>query len=172
MEPAFIRAWLAQNIAEASRLVGASVPPLPEGVIHVLELRLKQLEEDASLQPWLLRAIRLKATGEMIGHIGFHTAPGPAYLDDWLAGAVEFGFQVYDPHRRRGYALEASQALMDWARGHGVTQFVLTISPDNHASQALARRLGFARIGQHMDEHDGIEDVLAHTEAITGAGGG
>ena len=162
-----MRAWLAQDIAEASRRIGASVPALPSDLVPVLEMRLKQLDEDASLQQWLLRAMKLRTTGEMIGHIGFHTAPGPAYLDDWLPGAIEFGFQVYDPHRRMGYALEASQAMMDWARDrHGVTQFILTISPDNHASQALARRLGFARIGQHIDELDGAEDVLARTAVV------
>ncbi len=53
---------------------------------------------------------------------------------------------------------------MRWARDvHGVTGFVLSISPANLPSQALAASLGFTRIGEHMDEVDGVEDVLSLT---------
>ena len=52
-------------------------------------------------------------------------------------------------------------ALMRWAHeDHGVTRFVLSIRPDNTASQNLAASLGFARIGSHLDEVDGLEDIL------------
>lgn len=81
---------------------------------------------------------------------------------------MEFGFTVFAPHRRKGYAREASQALMDWAHSeHGVKDFVLTISPDNLPSQRLAAELGFSRIGEHVDEVDGIEHILART--VSGA---
>lgn len=53
---------------------------------------------------------------------------------------------------------------MDWARReHGVRDFVLTISPDNLPSQRLAAGLGFSRIGEHVDEVDGLEHILART---------
>jgi ribosomal-protein-alanine N-acetyltransferase len=168
MDPHFLRTWLEGDVREASRLIGATVPALPEGVAPVLKLRLQQLEQDPSLQPWLLRAMTLISRSEMIGHIGFHTTPGAKYLDKWHPGAIEFGFQVYHPHRRQGYALEASKAMMNWAReARGVTRFVLTISPDNTASQALAKRLGFVRVGEHTDDIDGVEDVLAYTSAVS-----
>lgn len=97
----------------------------------------------------------------MIGHIGFHTAPGAEYLRSWSPGAVEFGFGVFSPYRRQGYAREASLALMRWAHSvHGVKKFVVSIGPDNIASQALAAQLGFNRIGSQMDELDGVEDIL------------
>lgn len=101
----------------------------------------------------------------MIGHIGFHTAPGADYLKPFSPDAVEFGFTVFPPFRRNGFAHEASVALMDWARqSHGVTWFVLSISPGNIPSQSLAARLGFVRIGSHIDEIDGLEDVLEFRE--------
>jgi RimJ/RimL family protein N-acetyltransferase len=97
----------------------------------------------------------------MAGFIGFHTAPGADYLQPYSPEAVEFGFTVFPPYRRRGYAREASSALMQWAhQRHGVTRFVLTIRPDNNASQTLAASLGFVRIGSHVDEIDGLEDIL------------
>jgi RimJ/RimL family protein N-acetyltransferase len=43
-----------------------------------------------------------------------------------------------------------------------VTKFVLSIRPDNAASQALAAELGFVRVGSHPDEVDGLEDVLEY----------
>ena len=97
----------------------------------------------------------------MIGHIGFHTSAGAQYLEQWSPGGVEFGFTIFPPHRRKGYAREASLALMRWARGvYDVTSFVVTISPGNGPSLALAADLGFVRVGAHVDEVDGPEDVL------------
>ena len=50
---------------------------------------------------------------------------------------------------------------MHWAHlAHGVARFVMTIRPDNVPSQALAAGLGFVRIGSHIDEVDGLEDIL------------
>ena len=84
-------------------------------------------------------------------------------------GAAEFGYTVFPPYRRRGYAREASIALMDWARQtHGVTRFIVSIRPDNVASQALAASLGFVRIGSHLDEVDGLEDILECDLSVRG----
>jgi hypothetical protein len=38
---------------------------------------------------------------------------------------------------------------------------VVSISPGNGPSVAMARKLGFAPIGSHIDEEDGYEDILA-----------
>ena len=97
----------------------------------------------------------------MVGNIGFHTAPNAEYLRPYSPGGVEFGYTVEPPFRRQGYAREASLALMRWAHEeHNVTRFVVSIRPDNIASQALAAGLGFARIGSHIDEVDGLEEIL------------
>jgi RimJ/RimL family protein N-acetyltransferase len=162
MTPAFLRASLEGKIRQAEALIGLSVPEgWPGEAAGVLSLRLKQLEADPALQPWLLRAMGDCMAGVMVGHIGFHTAPGAEYLQGFSPAAVEFGFEVFPPFRRQGYAREASLALMRWAREtHAVKNFVLSIRPDNTPSQLLAAQLGFVRIGSHLDEVDGIEDVL------------
>lgn len=161
MSPAFLRASLDGDLATAKNLLGASLPADWPDSPPLLSLRLFQLKADPSLEPWLLRAIVLRETCTMIGNIGFHTAPGPEYLEEHSPGAVEFGFGVDERYRRQGFAREASVAMMNWAReSHGVRNFVLTISPDNTASQNLAAQLGFVRIGSHVDEIDGIEDIL------------
>jgi [ribosomal protein S5]-alanine N-acetyltransferase len=165
MTPDFLRASLRRDVPAASETIGLRLPSDWPDIGDVLTIRLEQLEHDPTLQPWLLRAIALRS-GEMVGHIGFHTSPGPKYLEPWRPGGIEFGFTVFAPHRRKGYAREASQALMDWAhRDHRVNDFVLTISPNNVPSQRLATELGFSRIGEHLDEVDGIEHILARTIA-------
>ena len=106
----------------------------------------------------------LKSGKAMAGFIGFHTGPNPPYLMENGPGGIEFGFTVFESFRRQGLAREASTALMQWAlKSHGITRFILSIRPDNLPSQRLAAQLGFRRIGSHMDEIDGVEDVLEKT---------
>jgi RimJ/RimL family protein N-acetyltransferase len=158
---AFLRASLARDEAAAERIAKLQIPREWFEVEDYLKLRLSQLENDPSLEPWLLRAMRLKATRTMVGYLGFHSAPGPDYLGNLSPGGVELGYTVFAKFRRQGYAREATVALMDWAhRAHAVTRFVVSISPDNLPSLNLAASLGFSKIGAHIDEKDGPEDIL------------
>ena len=161
MTAAFLRASIAGDLAAAATELELSLPADWPAIRSVLELRLGQLEATPELEPWLLRAIKLRSTAEMIGHVGFHTAPGAAYLSQWCSFGVELGFTIFPQHRRRGYAREASTALMRWAQTlHGVNAFAVTISPGNSSSLALAKSLGFVRVGSHTDEVDGVEDIF------------
>jgi RimJ/RimL family protein N-acetyltransferase len=159
----FMQASLRHDTHACSQILGASVPPAwPEpDYRYVLDLRIGQLEADPALQPWLMRAMVDQETRTMVGDIGFHTAPAPEYLQPYSPNAVEFGFSVFPAYRRKGYAREAAKAMMQWAHEqHGITEFIMTIRPDNLPSQALAAQLGFVRIGSHVDEIDGVEDIL------------
>lgn len=123
-----------------------------------LAMRLDQLRQDATVQPWLLRAIIARETRTMIGHIGFHSPPRPAYLATIAPDAVELGYSVHEPFRRQGYATEAALALMHWAYAeHGQRCFFLSIAPQNVASTKMAMRLGFTQCGSHIDDEDGLE---------------
>ena len=161
MAPEFLTATLAADRARQEAILGATVPHDWPDQLDVVRKRLEQLRAEPGLQPWLLRAMLLRNERRMIGQVGFHTRPGEHYLDEFAAGGVEFGYTVFLTFRRLGYAREACSGLMDWAwRAHGVTRFVVSISPDNLASLALARGLGFVRVGSHIDEEDGPEDVF------------
>jgi RimJ/RimL family protein N-acetyltransferase len=97
----------------------------------------------------------------MIGFIGFHTLPGAEYLNSYARNSVEFGYTIFPDYRKKGYASEATQALMDWANSeHSVKHFVVSISPTNEPSLRLARKLGFLKVGSVMDPEDGVEDVF------------
>jgi RimJ/RimL family protein N-acetyltransferase len=160
MTASFLEASLAKETALAESLLGLTVPAFWYTEMGLMRHRLLQLEKDPTLQPWLVRAIGLRATGVMAGHIGFHTRPGADYLKDRAPGGVEFGYTVFEEFRRQGVGHEAAAALMHWAHTlHGVAHFVLSISPYNVASQRLAAGLGFVKVGSEVDEEDGLEEV-------------
>ena len=151
-----IEAVLADGNAErtiAGLLVPAGWPD--EHDANFLRLRLGQIRARPADEVWLARAIVLRGdeTRPMIGHIGFHNPPKD--------GALELGYTVFEAWRRQGVASEAALGMMRWAReAHGVRRFVVSISPENAPSLAMAERLGFERTGEHMDEEDGLEYVF------------
>ncbi|MBK7997926.1 MAG: GNAT family N-acetyltransferase [Verrucomicrobia bacterium] len=156
----FLRASLAGNLVEAERLLGAKLPADWPDHPGTYEHRLAQLEGDPLLLGWLVRGIVLRDTGFLIGHIGFHTGRDPEYLRELSPGGIEFGYTVFEQHRRQGFAYEAAGALMNWARKeHGIRRFVVSISPENLPSRALAAKFGFRKIGSHIDEEDGLEEI-------------
>jgi [ribosomal protein S5]-alanine N-acetyltransferase len=158
---AVLEASLLEDAAEVGRLLG--FPPAPEwyDARHVMQMRVEQLRRDAAIQPWLLRAVLERESGRMVGHAGFHTRPGPDYLERYAPGGVEMGYTIYPEFRRRGYAREVCGGLMAWAqREAGVTSFVLSIRPDNEPSQRIAAHFGFRKVGMEVDDIDGPEDVL------------
>ncbi len=163
--PARALAAIAEgNLALAGELAGCDLTGFPAEERDIARVRLADLERDPAYLPWSLRAICLKPDLRFVGHFNFHSRPDPEYRRDLAPGAVELGYSILPEFRRRGLAEESALAMMAWAGGtHGVRRFVVSISPDNAASVAMARKLGFARIGSHMDEIDGYEDILALT---------
>jgi [ribosomal protein S5]-alanine N-acetyltransferase len=157
----FLRASLGGELAAAEQLLGAGMPAGWPDYPRIHRLRLSQLEADPMLTRWLMRGMVLRSERRLIGHIGFHAAPGAEYLRALAPGGIEFGFEVFAPWRRQGFASEAAEALMRWARtGHGVTRFLVSISPRNAPSLGLAAKFGFRRIGSQLDEEDGPEDIF------------
>jgi len=151
---------LAEDSDAIKNYLGIGVPPDWFAAKELMELRYQQILHTPDYQPWSLRAIVLREKGLMIGHIGFHTQPGASYLHPYAPNGVEFGFTIFSDFRRNGYAKEASLALMEWAhQQQAVSEFILTISPNNIPSLRLAQSLGFKKIGSHVDEVDGVEDI-------------
>jgi RimJ/RimL family protein N-acetyltransferase len=158
MSLAFMRLLLARDLAAAEREIGASVPPgLPDRLDNFLQFRIADLTEDASVQPWLGRAIVLTEVGgtrRIIGSAGFHSPPD-------AKGRVEIGYRVEPAYRRQGVATEVARALFDWAaREHGVTRFRAAVAADNVASLAIIERFGFRQTGVQIDDIDGEELVF------------
>ena len=161
MTPSFLECTCRGRHAEAEAIIGMRIPELWFECVSFAALRLRQFERGATSQPWLPRAVTFRGSGQMVGYIGFHTPPAPDYLKDLCPRGVEFGYTVFPAFRRQRVAWEASRALIQWAsREHGVSSFVVSVSPSNLASLALISKMGFRRIGSHLDDEDGPEDIF------------
>jgi len=58
------------------------------------------------------------------------------------------GFWLSREARGRGVMTEAVKAVVNWARGHnGIERLYITAHPDNVASQRVAEKAGFIRVG-------------------------
>jgi RimJ/RimL family protein N-acetyltransferase len=81
-----------------------------------------------------------KATGQWIGRVG------PWKPEGWPS--TEVGWGIIPARWGRGYATEASIAATHWAFERlGWSEVIHAISPDNVASQSVARRLGSSNRG-------------------------
>ena len=161
MGPTLLEALLADDLARAAQIGGFQIADDLVLSKRTLEMRLRQIQANPDVQPWLLRAIVIRDSRTMCGRIGFHSEPGPEYLRDLAADGVELGYSIGEPFRRRGFAKEAALALMRWAfEVHHQRSFILSIAPDNVASLAMARSMGFREVSSHIDEEDGLELIF------------
>lgn len=149
----FLRASLYGRIAEAAAELGAILPPTwPDPWRRPVEIRLADLEADPAARPWLMRGMVLREPGRrLVGTVGFHDPPGPART-------VEIGYGVEATYRRQGYAIEAVEALCDWAAlDPRIDRILASIDPDNSPSLGVVEKLGFRHTGRRWDDEDGWE---------------
>jgi [ribosomal protein S5]-alanine N-acetyltransferase len=161
MTPVFMEALLAGRVDDAADHLRLTLPDAPLGspAERFLTYRLEQMRRDPLLQRWLARAVALRDAGRlMVGNAGFHGEPGVNSAD--AADAVEIGYGILPPHRGQGYATEAVEGLLGWARTQGIHHFVASVAPDNAPSLAIILKLGFVRTGEHIDPEDGLEHVF------------
>lgn len=160
MSPEFLEASLRDDALEAESILGSSVPGDWLERKLLMSMRLNDCRSDPAYGPWSLRAIIRSDDRKMVGHIGFHSRPGAQELKQYTGNGVELGYTVFSTYRRNGYAREAIQGLLRWAKEeHLVQDFVISVAPDNVPSKALASTLGFVKVGARLDEVDGFEDV-------------
>ena len=146
---------LAADSASVESEIGAPIPEWwASEVERLMRFRLQQISEMPASEPWLLRPIVLRDSGEgprVIGYLIFHGLP-----DD--RGFAEVGYGLQLDYRGQGYAIEAVRAMFDWAaREHDVHRFRASISPGNDRSENLVRKLGMAHVGAQWDDDDGLE---------------
>ena len=87
------------------------------------------------LQGYAMFAVIEKANGRWLGQLG------PWQPEGWPG--TEVGWAFDRAAQGKGFATEAAFAAIDWAFEQlGWDEVIHSIHPDNHASQALARRVG------------------------------
>lgn len=131
------RLLIAGDRAAVGERIGASVPEEWPGRNLAANLpgiaaEMARLPED---ERWVWVVIEPEAA-TVIGDVGFHS-PVTGHAE------VEMGYVLLPGCRGRGYATEASAALLEWAFGRpGVERVVLKIEPGNTASVRVAEKLG------------------------------
>ncbi|GAB6106289.1 GNAT family N-acetyltransferase [Fusibacter bizertensis] len=79
----------------------------------------------------------LKTENVIIGGVCFKGPPD----DD---NEVEIGYEIVPEHQNNGYATEASEALIKWAKeSKQIKSIVACVEPDNLPSVKVLRKLGF-----------------------------
>ena len=155
-----LAATAAKKPAVAKKIIGDKLPPEWFDQAWVFALRRDQWLASAAYAPWSIRAIALKATGQIIGTMNCHRAPAPFRFGDEIFQVVEMGYEIFPPWQRQAYAFEAITGFLDWARTQGLEGVLLSIAPDNSASRRLAEKLGATLIDHSIDPEDGPEDVF------------
>jgi len=145
---------LAGSLEQASDLVGLQLPAFFLTQNWLWQYRLDQIRADPSAAPWLVRAVFGRPADAVVGHAGFHGPPD-------AAGMVEIGYSIVPEFRRRGYGRAAAIQLIEYAAASpDVTRLRASVSPNNVASLALIRSLGFEQSGEQWDDEDGLELVF------------
>jgi RimJ/RimL family protein N-acetyltransferase len=87
--------------------------------------------------------------GEMVGLCSLTRAP--------QGGTLDIGYGIAPSRQGRGFASRAVGDLVAWAAAHPrVRALTADTSPANTASQCVLERNGFARVGERVDDDDGL----------------
>ena len=107
----------------------------------------------SSTPGWFARAIVRKDDEMLIGHCGFHGTPEDV-------GRAEIGYTVFESYRRQGYAGEAVQGLLEWAREQGTRVVFASVSADNQPSLAVVAKLDFRQTDVRTSPDGGRELIF------------
>ncbi|WP_082796632.1 GNAT family N-acetyltransferase [Vibrio cidicii] len=83
-----------------------------------------------------------RSTGELIGYCGLES------YDYNGETVVELGYRLKVSARGKGYAFEASSAVLSFARQVGYSKVLALTEPENVLSQHILLKLGFEACGE------------------------
>ncbi|MEW2502820.1 GNAT family N-acetyltransferase [Amycolatopsis sp. NPDC047767] len=145
-----IRDWSADDAEAALAIYGSSdvtrwLTPAMDQVPDLPAMR-AVLEAWREAQPNLLVprgrwAVERRETGAVVGGLNIRLLP--PYEED-----LEISWQIHPDHWHRGYATEASQALIDWAFAEDAEELFAVARPHNVRAIATAKRLGMEWVGE------------------------
>jgi len=114
--------------------------------------------------PYAKQPIIERASGSIVGYTGVATA----IIDD--IDRLEWGWRLVPSARGRGYATEATTALLEVADTHDNGEMLCIIDPENHASRRVADKVGF-RWWRQLDWNGDPADPVDLLVRSVGAGG-
>jgi len=139
--PEDLEALIAGDVERFAVLTGFRFP-LDNPNIGDLAWHLRAIQNDNQHLPWRVRVIVERSSNTVVGSINLKGPPS-------ALGDVEIGWGLIEHVRGRGYATEASAAVITWAlQQPGVRSISATVPNDNYPSQRLAKRLGMIRTNE------------------------
>lgn len=139
--PEDIEALIAGDLGRFAVLTGFRFPP-DNPTIGDLPWHLRAIQADDRHLPWRIRVIVERSSKMVVGSINLKGPPS-------AVGDVEIGWGLIEKVRGKGYATEATAAVIHWAvQQPGVRSISATIPDDNDRSQCLAKRLGLIRTSE------------------------
>jgi RimJ/RimL family protein N-acetyltransferase len=100
--------------------------------------------------PFAKQPVVERSSGTIVGYAGVN------WFEFEGERRLEFGWRLVPEARGRGYATEASRALLDLAAGTFRGEILAIVDPDNHPSRRVADKLGFTVWKQAI-----VDDYLA-----------
>lgn len=148
------------DIPKLGRLLGASVPASwPPDLLDrdALEWTLRAMADPAFDPRWGMFWILLREPRTLVGVAGFKGHPRD--------GAVELGYGIVSDRQRRGYATEATRALVRHAfTSLGVTRVLAETLPGHLASIGVLDKCGFTFIGNGSEPGVMRYELVRHRE--------
>jgi RimJ/RimL family protein N-acetyltransferase len=131
-----------EDRARLGRVIGARVPETWPGADFLRMLpRIAEGVEETSSGAEPTRLVVHVADETLIGETGFHGPPD-------ASGTVEVGYSILPAYRGRGFATEATRALIRAALARPeVRRVTAECLDDNHASLRVLEKLELRRVG-------------------------
>jgi RimJ/RimL family protein N-acetyltransferase len=138
-----LAAVLLQDRERAGCAFGAAIAPdWPDR--DLIKILVRQAEMSPDEAKWSIWLIIERANRIVVGDFTFLGQPSPE-------GKVGIAYFIVSSHRRRGYATEATRALVAWAQQQPEVSFIAAACADgNEASIRTLRSSGF-RQTHHSD---------------------
>lgn len=151
-----LQPWRPEDADEALRLYGdaelvrwlsPAMTTVPDAVAMRLVLEQWAQEHDRLTPPAGRWAVRARDDGRLVGAAVL--LPLPPDAED-----SEVGYVLLPAERGRGFATEATRALVTWAFREGMPEVFVVARPANAPGIAVAQRLGFQWVGETSKYYD------------------
>jgi ribosomal-protein-alanine N-acetyltransferase len=143
-----LQAVVDHDYALAGAVQQLTIPPTWPGnrdAVEGMPIHLGALRTDPSEIPWRIRLVLLKPSRIAIGSINLKGPP--------RGGSVEIGWGILPAMRRKGFAVEATAAVIHWLQDQpAIHRITATIDDANTPSIRVAERLGMRKTpARHRD---------------------
>jgi [ribosomal protein S5]-alanine N-acetyltransferase len=121
--------------------------------VRTWQRRYHQIQATPDDATWVTRLVVLRNTNTVVGRAGFHAAPDER-------GMVEVGYEIDPAYQRRGYGSAVINIMLDVARSDPAVNVVrASVGLANAVSREMVLRRGFIKVGEELDNEDGLEEV-------------